>query len=53
MELVSFESKTYQELVRKIDKTAEYVVRCDSPSSMNSDICLDSNEVAELVKTTP
>lgn len=50
MELVTFESKTYQELVRKIDKIAEYVVKCDSPSSENDKVWLDSNEVAELLK---
>ena len=46
-----FESKTYQELVRKIDKIAGYIAKCENPGSTEeNEIWLDSNELAELLK---
>ena len=51
MELVTFESKAYQELVKKINRIAEYVLECNSPSKDEKQVVwLDSNEVAELLK---
>ena len=51
MELVTFESKTYHELVEKINRIAEYVSKCKSSSlDEKKEVWLDSNEVAELLK---
>ena len=51
MELITFESKTYKELVSKIDRIAGYIAKCEtSVSIQEKDIWLDSNEVAELLK---
>jgi len=51
MELITFESKAYHELVGKIDKIAGYIAKCESSASMkDKEIWLDSNEVAELLK---
>ena len=51
MELVTFESKAYQELVEKINRIAKYVLECDSLSTEKKQaVWLDSNEVAELLK---
>jgi len=49
MELITFESKAYHELVGKIDKIAGYIAKCESSASIkDKEIWLDSNEVAEL-----
>jgi len=50
MELITFESKTFQELVKKIDNIAAYVTNCEKPSEQQTDAWLDSNEVADLLK---
>jgi hypothetical protein len=51
MELITFESKTYQELVGKIDKIAGYIAKCETSASIEGkEIWLDSNELAELLK---
>ena len=51
MELITFESKAYHELVGKIDKIAGYIAKCESSASMkDKEIWLDSNELAELLK---
>ena len=52
MELVTFESKAYKELINKIERIAEYVVKMDQPlpSEERKDIWLDSEQVAELLK---
>ena len=51
MELITFESKTFKELVNKIDRIAAYIAKCEtSDSAQNEDIWLDSNELADLLK---
>jgi len=51
MELITFESKTFKELVGKIDKIAGYIAKCETSSSIEEkEIWLDSNELAELLK---
>jgi DNA-binding HxlR family transcriptional regulator len=51
MELITFESKTFKELVGKIDRIATYIAKCEtSDSAQNKDIWLDSNELADLLK---
>jgi hypothetical protein len=51
MELITFESKTFKELVNKIDRIAAYIAKCEtSDSAHNEDIWLDSNELADLLK---
>ena len=51
MELITFESKTYKELVSKIDRIAGYIAKCEtSVSNEEKEIWLDSNELAELLK---
>ena len=51
MELITFESKTYKELVSKIDRIAGYIAKCEtSVSTEEKEIWLDSNELAELLK---
>jgi hypothetical protein len=47
MELVTFESKAYQELIRKIERIAEFVVKAEKPlPDGKREIWLDSMEVA-------
>ena len=51
MELITFESKTYKELVSKIDRIAGYIAKCETSVSIEEkEIWLDSNELAELLK---
>lgn len=51
MELITFESRTFKELVNKIDRIASYIAKCETPTSdEQKDIWLDSNELAELLK---
>lgn len=51
MELITFESKAYHELVGKIDKIAGYIAKCETSDSIaKKEIWLDSNELAELLK---
>ena len=51
MELITFESKAYHELVGKIDKIAGYIAKCETSVSLDEkEIWLDSNELAELLK---
>lgn len=51
MELITFESKTYQELVRKIDRIAAYIAKCETANTeQDKDIWLDSNELSDLLK---
>ncbi|NOR76162.1 MAG: helix-turn-helix domain-containing protein [Draconibacterium sp.] len=51
MELITFESKAYHELVGKIDKIAGYISKCETSASIEKkEIWLDSNELAELLK---
>jgi hypothetical protein len=51
MELITFESKAYQQLVNKIERIADYVAKSDTPSPVEKrEIWLDSNEVAELLR---
>ena len=50
MELITFESQTFKELVGKIDKIAGYIAKCENPGSIKEkEIWLDSNELAELL----
>jgi hypothetical protein len=50
MELVTFESKAYQELIRKIERIAEFVVKAEKPlSDEKREVWLDSMEVARLL----
>lgn len=51
MELITFESKAYQELIGKIDKIAGFISKSETSVSVDAkDIWLNSNEVAELLK---
>ena len=51
MELITFESKAYHELVGKIDKIGGYVAKCETSASIEEkEIWLDSYELAELLK---
>ena len=51
MELITFESKAYHELVGKIEKIPGYIAKCDISASIEAkEIWLDSNELAELLK---
>ena len=51
MELITFESKAYHELVGKIEKIAGYIAKCETSISVEEkEIWLDSNELAELLK---
>lgn len=49
MELITFESKAYQELLRKIERIAEFVVKADVPPTEKQDVWFDSMEVARLL----
>jgi hypothetical protein len=50
MELITFESKAYQELIRKIERIAEFVVKVEKPlPDRKRKIWLDSMEVAHLL----
>ncbi len=53
MEIVSFESEVYRELVGKIDKIAEYVLKKeDEAINPKDEVWLDSKEVANLLRVS-
>ena len=51
MELITFDSKTYQELVRKIERIAACIDKCETPLNVKeTTIWLDSHEIVGLLK---
>ena len=50
MEVITIESKAYQDLIKRIDSIANYVTSKNSNSELASEVWLDSNEVADLLK---
>lgn len=51
MEVITIDSKAYRELIGKIEKIAEYVVRKENDKeSPDREIWLDSQEVANLLR---
>ncbi|HYQ56101.1 MAG TPA: helix-turn-helix domain-containing protein [Draconibacterium sp.] len=50
MEVITIESKAYQELVERIESIAQYVTNQNSNSEAASEVWLNSNEVADLLK---
>lgn len=50
MEVITFESKAYQDLVQKIENIADYVVKNKLDSTPKTEVWLNSNEVADLLK---
>ncbi len=51
MEVITFESKAYKDLIGKIERIAEYVLKKDvAPLAPPEDIWLDSQEVADLLR---
>lgn len=50
MELITFESKAYQELLKKIERIAEYISKVETPvPDEKKEVWLDSMEVARLL----
>jgi hypothetical protein len=49
MEVITLESKAYKDLVSKIDKIADFVVRQEMKPEDRGDVWLDSNEVADAL----
>jgi hypothetical protein len=50
MELITFDSKAYQELIHKIERIAEFVMKTEKPlPDGKQKIWLDSMEVARLL----
>lgn len=49
MEVITMESAAYQGLVAKIEKIAEYVLRKGNAPNEETDIWLDSQEVADML----
>ena len=45
MEVITFESKAYQELVQKIENIADYVSKNKLDSTPKTEVWLNSNEV--------
>ena len=50
MEVVTFESKAYQDLIQKIENIADYVSKNKLDSTPKTEVWLNSNEVADLLK---
>lgn len=50
MEVITIESKAYQELIKRIDSIAQYVTSQSSTSEPAPEVWLNSNEVADLLK---
>lgn len=50
MEVITFESRAYQDLVQKIENIAEYVTKNKLDSTSKTEVWLNSNEVADLLK---
>ena len=49
MEVITLESKAYKDLISKIDKIADFVVRQEMKPEDRGDVWLDSNEVADAL----
>ena len=50
MEVITFESKAYQDLVLKIENIADYIAKNELDSTPKTDVWLNSNEVPDLLK---
>ncbi len=53
MEVITVESKVYHDLVNKIDKIADYIMKkddCNNAPGQKQEIWLDSHEVANLLR---
>ena len=50
MEVITFESKAYQELVQKIENIADNIAKNKLDATPKTDVWLNSNEVADLLK---
>lgn len=51
MELITFNSKTYKELVSKIEGIAAHINKCETPLKVKETcIWLDSHEIVSLLK---
>jgi len=51
MELITFDSKTYKELVSKIERITAYIDKCETPLKVKeTTIWLDSHEIVGLLK---
>ena len=50
MEVITFESKAYQDLVKRIESIAEYVAKNNLKPTPKTEVWLNSNEVADLLK---
>lgn len=50
MELITFESKAYHDLVKKIEKIAEFIIKTEHPNTREKEeVWMDSVEVANLL----
>ncbi|MCG6191172.1 helix-turn-helix domain-containing protein [Maribellus maritimus] len=49
MEVITFESKAYQDLVQKIENIADYVTKNKLDATPKTEVWLNSNEVADLL----
>ena len=50
MEVITFESKAYRELVQKIENIADYIAKNQLDTTPKADVWLNTNEVADLLK---
>ncbi len=50
MEVITIESKAYQDLIKRIDSIAQYITSQSSTSEPPHEVWLNSNEVADLLK---
>lgn len=50
MEVITFESRAYQDLVQKIEHIADYITKDKLDSTQKTIVWLNSNEVADLLK---
>ncbi len=50
MDVITMEATAYKELIRKIDKIADYVFKKESKPNEEEEIWLDNQEVANLLR---
>ena len=49
MEVITFESKAYKELLQKIENIADYIAKKQLDTPPKAEVWLNSNEVADLL----
>ena len=50
MDVITMEATAYKELIRKIEKIADYVFKKESKPNEEEEIWLDNQEVANLLR---